>query len=148
MPVTNHQIATLRAQLAGQRDEHLRLAKQLGTNEANTEYAALVAAAFIEAVERRFIRDGHAADESEVVDFVAQVREIDDEMPEVINPQIAESMILHLLEKGTIVAADKDVKFGHQIVLLATLIGQEEFNDAELDAFLSDARSLADQLLE
>ncbi|TDB93819.1 hypothetical protein E1266_18895 [Actinomadura sp. 7K534] len=147
MPITDHQVSTLRAQLAGQRDEHLRLAKQLARDEANTEYAALVAAAFIEAVERRFIKDGIKSNESEVVDFVAQVREIDDEMSDIIDPRIAESLILHLLEKGTIVDADKDKKFGHQIVLLATLVGQEQFTDTELNAFLADARSLANQLL-
>lgn len=148
MPVTDYQVATLRAQLAGQRDDHLRLANKLDAEEANTEYAALVAAAFIRAVERHFIRDGDIAEESEVIEFVAYLRETDDEMSDVINPQIAESMILHLLEKGNAVDADKDTKFGHQIVLLATLVGQEQFNDAELDAFLSNARSLANQLLE
>lgn len=147
MPITDHQVSILRAQLAGQQDEHLRLAKELSREEANTEYAALVAAAFIEAVERRFIKDGITADESEVIDFVAQVRSIDDEMTETIDPQIAESLILHLLEKGTVVDADKDKKFGHQIVLLASLVGEEQFTDAELDAFLADARSLANQLL-
>ena len=148
MPVTDHHVATLRAQLMGQREEHLRLANQLDPEEANTQYAALVAAAFIEAVERRFMKDGKPADESEVVDFVARVRETDDEMPDIINPELAESMILHLLEKGTIAEADKNTKFGHQIVLLASLIGEEQPTEAELDAFSSSARSLADELLE
>lgn len=148
MAITDKQVAVLRAQLTGKIDEHRRLAKQLTTEEANTQYAALVAAAFIEAVERRFMKDGKAADDADVIDFVAQVRGLDDEMPDIIDPQIAESLIFHLLEKGTVVDADPDTKFGHQIVLLASLVGEEQFSGAELEEFLSDARSLANELLE
>ncbi|MGP4028375.1 hypothetical protein [Actinomadura sp. 3N407] len=147
MPITDEQVAVLRAQLAGNREEHLRLMEQLASDEANVYYTALVAAAFIEAAERHFIEDGKTADESNVIDFVAQVRERGDESSEIINPHIAESMILDLLGKGTMVDADADTKFGHQIVLLAALVGEEQFTSAELDAFLLRARSLADELL-
>ncbi|MEU8804810.1 hypothetical protein [Spirillospora sp. NPDC048819] len=147
MPITDEHVAVLRAQLAGNREEHLRLMGQLDSDEANVYYTALVAAAFIEAAERHFIEDGKTADESNVIDFVAQVRERSDESSEIVNPQIAESMILDLLGKGTMVDADADTKFGHQIVLLAALVGEEQFTSAELDAFLLRARSLADELL-
>ncbi|GAA1797845.1 hypothetical protein [Actinomadura chokoriensis] len=148
MAITDEQVDVLRAQLAGKIDEHRRLARQLTADEANTEYATLVAAAFIEAVERRFMKDGKAADDADVIDFVAQVRGLDDEMPDIIDPRLAESLIFHLLEKGTAINADPDTKFGHQIVLLANLVGEEQFSSAELDAFLSSARSLANELLE
>ncbi|MCP9948674.1 hypothetical protein [Actinomadura madurae] len=148
MAITEKQVAVLRAQLTGQHDEHLRLAKQLEHDEANREYAALVAAAFIVAVERRFIADGEFADESEVIDFVAQVRAKSPDMPEVIDPRLAESLILHLLEKGPVLDADADTKFGHQIVLLAALAGDEQFTDSELEVFLSEVRPIAEDLLE
>jgi len=146
--VTDDQVATLRAQLKGNLAEHRQLLSELDPDEANVGYAALIAAAFIEAAERRFIKDGRAADESEVIDFVARVRETDDEMPGIINPELAESMILHLLEKGTTIEADESTKLGHQIVLLAFMIGEEQLNESELEEFLSSARSLADALLE
>lgn len=148
MAIVDEHVAVLRAQLTGQRDEHLRLAKQLSPEEANEEYAALVAAAFIRAVERRFIKDEKAADVSEIIDFVSQLRAKSDEMPDVINPQLAESMILYLLKKGPIADADADTKFGHQIVMLATLVGEEQLSSTELDAFLTDARALGNDLLE
>lgn len=147
MPVTDHQVATLRAQLKGDGIEHQRLADQLTPEEANSEYAALVAGAFIEAVERRFLRNGKAAEASEVIEFIADIRQTDDEMSSVIDPQIGEGLIFYLLKKGGPVDADKDKVFGHQIVLLASLVGREQFTDEQLDAFLVEARFLADQLL-
>jgi hypothetical protein len=147
MEITDKQVAVLRAQLTGQIDEHRRLAKQLTAKEANTEYATLVAAAFIEAIERRFMKDGKIADDDEVIDFVAEVRALDDDMPDIIDPRIAESLIFHLLEKGTVVDADPDTKFGHQIVLLANLVGEAQFSSTELEEFLSSARTLANDLL-
>ncbi|NEA27329.1 hypothetical protein [Actinomadura bangladeshensis] len=148
MAITDKHMAVLRAQVTGQHDEHLQLVKQLEPDEANQEYAALVAAAFIAAVERRFIRDGEYADESEVIDFVAQVRAKSPEMPDVIDPDLAESLILHLLDKGPVKDADADTKFGHQLVLLAALAGEGQFSGSELEAFLSEARSIAEDLLE
>lgn len=148
MPVTDEQVATLRAQLKGNLAEHRRLLSELDPEEAKVGYSALIAAAFIEAAERRFLRDDRPADESEIIEFVAKARETDDEMPDIINPQLAESMILHLLGKGQIIDADENTKLGHQIILLATLVGEEEFTDAELETFLHGARSLADDLLE
>ncbi|MFB4311281.1 hypothetical protein [Actinomadura sp. GTD37] len=147
MPITDEQVAVLRAQLTGNREEHLRLMGQLDSNEANVSYTALVAAAFIEAAERRFIEDGKVADDAEVIDFVAKVRETNDESSRLIKPQIAESMILDLLGKGAMVDADPDTRFGHQTVLLAAMVGEERFTSTELDAFLHNARSLADELL-
>ncbi|TYB42688.1 hypothetical protein [Actinomadura chibensis] len=148
MKITDEQVATLRAQLAGDREEHLRLMDRLDPDEANVCYTALVAAGFIEAAEQRFIKDGEVATDSEVIDFVARIRERGDETPGIIDPQVAESMIFDLLGKGSMVDADPDTKFGHQIVLLAALIGERQFTDAELDDFLLGARALADELLE
>ncbi|MFF4241899.1 hypothetical protein ACFYYL_39050 [Actinomadura geliboluensis] len=146
--MTDEQVATLRAQLKGNLAEHRRLLSELDPEEAKVGYSALIAAAFIEAAERRFLRDDRPAKESEIIEFVAKARETDDEMPDIINPQLAESMILHLLGKGQIIDADENTKLGHQIILLATLVGEEEFTDAELETFLHSARSLADDLLE
>ncbi|MEO3830374.1 hypothetical protein [Actinomadura sp. B10D3] len=145
--MTDEQIATLRAQLQGNIVEHRRLLKQLDADEANVGYPALISAAFIAAVQQRFIRDGQPADRSEVVDFVARARAKHDEAPDVINPEIAEGMILRLLGKGPMVETDEESKLAHQIILLAALISQENFTDPELDAFLAKARSIADDFL-
>ncbi|MCP9948660.1 hypothetical protein [Actinomadura madurae] len=147
MPVTDEQIATLRAQLRGNIVEHRRLLKQLDADEANVGYPALIAAAFITAVQQRFIKDGQPADRSEVVDFVSRARAKHDEAPDVISPEIAERMILRLLGKGPMIEIDEESKLAHQIILLAALISQENFTEPELDAFLVKARAIADDFL-
>jgi hypothetical protein len=148
MPITDEHVAVLRAQLSGNHQEYLRLMDQLDDNEANTLYTALVAAAFIEAAEYHFIKHGEVADESQVIDFVAQVRERSDDSSDLINPQLAESMLLDLLGKGTMIDADPDTKFGHQIVMLSAMAGERQFTPTELETFLQSARSLAEELLK
>ncbi|MGC4955002.1 hypothetical protein ACLQ2P_17435 [Actinomadura citrea] len=148
MPVTNDQAATLRAQLAGEVEEHRRLAQQLDPEQAKLGYAALIAAAFVVAVERRFRQGDQVAERSDVIDFIASARERSDESADLINPEVAEQMILQLLGKAPAPSADDNTQFEHQIILLAALIGQEQFDDPELDAFMREARSLADQALE
>lgn len=147
MTVTDDQAATLRAQLAGEVDEHRRLARQLDAEQAKLGYAALVAAAFIVAVERRFMKDEKVSDDAEVIDFIASARERSDDSAEIINPEIAEAMILHLLGRGSVAGIDENTKFEHQIILLAALIGQAQLSDSELETFMTEARSLADQIL-
>ncbi|GAA4241797.1 hypothetical protein GCM10022254_72110 [Actinomadura meridiana] len=144
MKITDQQVAVLRAQLVGNREEHLKLMRQLDPDEANTCYTTLVAAAFIAATEDHFRKDGKVAEESEVIDFVARMRQKDDDIAETISPEIAESMILDILGKGTAVDADPDRMFGHQAFLLAVMVSEREFTDSALDSFLREARELAD----
>ncbi|GGT94396.1 hypothetical protein [Actinomadura citrea] len=148
MPVSSDQVATLRAQLSGQADEHRRLLRQLDPEQAKQGYAALVAAAFVVAVERRFRQGEIIADDSEVIEFVASARERSDDSAEIINPDVAEKMILTLLGRGSIATLDENTKLEHQIILLAALIGQAQLDDPELDAFIAEARTLADEILQ
>jgi hypothetical protein len=148
MPITDEQVAVLRAQLTGNRAEHLRLMEQLDSNEANEFYPALIAAAFFEAAEQYFIKDGEVADDAQIIDFVAQMRERSDESADLINTSLAESMIRDLLGKGEMIEVEPGIKLGHQIVIVAAIVGERQFTSAELDAFLQSARSLAEELLK
>lgn len=151
MAVTNEQVAALHAQLAGRTDEHRRLLQQLDRAEANVGYSALVAAAFYQAAERRFIRDGKVATRAEVIDFIASVRARSDESVDLIDPDIAEHMILQVLglDAGSDAAdIDHDVAFETQIVLMAALVGDAEFTEEELDDFMEKVRADADELTE
>ncbi|WP_143227382.1 hypothetical protein [Actinomadura mexicana] len=148
MPVTSDQISTLRAQLSGQVDEHRRLLRQLDPEQAKQGYAALVAAAFVVAVERRFRQGEKVAGDDEVIDFIASARERSDDSAEIINPEVAEKMILTLLGRGSITGIDENTKLEHQIILLAALVGQAQFDRPELDAFIAEAHSLADEILQ
>lgn len=149
MPVTDDQVATLRVLLAGHRDEHRRLLHQLDRTEANVGYSALLASGFFEAVERRFIVDGKTADNTEVINFVASIRERSDEAPDILKPDVAERMILHALDKGASIAdLDADTVVQHQLILLAALVGEARLNESELNAFMNKIRADADELLE
>ena len=142
MPVTDDQVAALRAYLAGDLDLHKQLYGRLDRAAARIGYTALVAAAFFEAADRRFARNGTAAD---VIEFVGDVRGRSERLAGEIDPSAAERMIRAVLTDEDISDMDDEVKGRLYIVLLAALIFDEQLDDAGLDAFLVEARKLADQ---
>lgn len=144
MAVTDDQVATLRAQLAGNLQEHLRLLDQIDPVAARTGYSALVTAAFCEAAEQRFAPDADAAD---VIDFVGNVRSRSGDAADRIDPRVAERLILAVYTDEQVKDIPADVRYKTQIILLGALIGDEQLDDAGLDAFLARARKLADQWL-
>jgi len=143
MRVTDDQVATLRAQLAGDLDEHRRRLRGLDRKAAATGYSALIGAAFFEAVDRRF---AGRATEADVIEYVGDVRARGREIAMRLDPRVAERLILLCL--GEDVPVD-DIAPGEriaaQIVLLAAVVADADFDDAELDAFLADVRSIADR---
>lgn len=145
MPVTDEQVATLRAQLEGKLDEHKRLLAQLDPAAARKGYAALIAAAFSLAVDRRFAQGGDA-DEATVIDYVADVRSRTEGSAE-IDPRVAERLILAVYTDEQIRDIDVRVRYETQILLLAALVADVQFDDAGLERFLSQARELADKWL-
>jgi len=144
MAVSDAQVATLRAQLAGRLDEHLRLLGQIDSASDRKAYSALVVASFCEAVERRFGRDGSAAD---VVDFVADVRATSNDAARKINPRAAERLIRGVYTDEDVSEVSPDQKRELYVLLLPALIGDEQFDEAALDEFLKNSRRLADQWL-
>ena len=146
MKITDKQVATLHAQLAGRTDEYVRRLDELETEEEQSGYTTLITAAFFEAVDRRFIIDGKTADGSEVIDFIATKREINPIAAEQLDPGVAEQVLLHALGKGKISKEiDGDTLIGTQVLLLAALIGEADLSEAELESFLAKARAEADE---
>lgn len=145
MKITDDQVATLRAQLAGQTDEYERRLDGLTTEESQSGYTTLVTAAFFEAVDRRFTSGKRVADEREVIDFIATKREINPPAAELLDPSVAEQVLLHALGKGSISRSiDAETLMGTQVLLLAALIGEADLSEAELEDFLAKARAEAD----
>ena len=143
MAVTDEQVAALRAQLAGSLQEHKRLLAQLDRAAARTGYSALLSAAFCEAVERRFAKGATAAD---VMEFVGNVRSRFDELADKIDPRTAERLILAVYTDEHVPDdLSLEIRYRIQLLLLAALIADEQLDGAGLDAFLVDARKLADQ---
>jgi len=141
MPVTDDEIAVLRAHLSGNQALQQELQARLASPAARSRYATLVAAAFFEAVDRRFAPRGTAAD---VIDFVADVRARSERLAEGIDAQAAEQLIGAALTGEDAPGIDGEAKGRLFIVLLAALASDEHFTDAELDAFLAEARKTAD----
>jgi hypothetical protein len=145
MAVTDEQVATLRAQLAGDFDEHKRLLEQLDPVAARTGYTALIAAGFFEAVDRRFVREGKVADDSEIIEFVSSVRARSDEAGAKIDPVAAERLIRHSLGRGSIADLDDETVISTQMFMLAGLIADEQFDAAGLDGFMAEVREIAEE---
>jgi hypothetical protein len=142
MAVTEDQAATLRAYLAGDLDQHDRLHAQLDPVAARTGYSALISAAFVLAVERRFAKDSTKVD---VVEFVGKVRARSEGLGEDIDPRVAERLILAVYTDEEINDLDGSTRLGTQFLLLAALIIDEQLDDVSLDEFLTQARALADE---
>jgi hypothetical protein len=142
MAVTTDQVATLRAHLAGDYDEYNRLWASLDRKAADSGYAALIAAAFFEAVDRRFTKSGSGA---EVIEFVGSVRVRFDQGGDEIDPQVAETLIRAALGDDSGAEIDDDSVISTQITLLTALVLDENFDNAGLDEFMEEARRLADE---
>jgi len=144
MPVTDDQVAALRAYLSDDMDRYRQLFAGLDREAARSGYATLLAAAFFEAVDRRFAEDGTTAD---VIEFVADVRTRSQALGEVIDPHAAERLIGAALTDEDIDDLDAKAKGRLFAVLLAGLIADEQLSKDGLDEFLAEARKLADEWL-
>lgn len=141
MTVTADQMATLRAFLARDFDRYEQLYEQLDPAEARSGYTALIAAAFIEAVERRF---GEGSTDTDVVEFVAVARAQFDETGDRIDPRAAERMIRAVYTDEEINDLDTRTVVETEVILLTALVSDEGLDDAGIDEFLAKARKLAD----
>ena len=144
MPVTDDQVAALRALLVDDIDRHKQLFGQLDRAEARKGYPALVTAAFGEAVERRFGQHYQPAD---IVSFVADVRSRSDRLARELDPDVSERVINAVLGHGSARDLDKEAVTRAKLVLLGGLVADARLDDAGLDELLAAARKLADQLM-
>jgi hypothetical protein len=144
MPVTDDQVAVLRALLSDDMRSYRQLFDGLDRAEAKKGYPALVTAAFGIAVERRF---GTSYQPEDVVSFVADVRARSDRLASRLDPGVAERVIQAVLGHGTTRGLDKEAVTSAKLLLLGGLIADVCLDDAGLDDFLAAARKLADQLM-
>lgn len=139
MPVTDVQVATLRALLVHDFDEGRRLMSQIGDEGMRKGYFPLLSAAFIDAVMLRF----RGKKRSEMIAWVADVRARMDAGNR-IDPNVAEQLILWAFGRGSTDGLDFNTDVEHQTTLLALLVEEQGFTDEELDAFLAKARQDVD----
>jgi hypothetical protein len=140
MPVNDKHVKALRAQLAGNHEEHRRLLRQIDAAGGMHDYMSLVGAALLAAVDRRF---ANASLPAAVVEWVADVRSRSPEASAAIDPAAAERVILKTLGQGDISdLSGGDIRHTMRL-LLPLLIADEQFDDSALDTFLAAARKLA-----
>lgn len=144
MPTTTDQVATIRALLKGETEEREQLEERLDESDSWDGYAALAVTGFIKAVERRFT----ASDSTAIIDFVASVRSNSEEFSEKIDPIAAERLIKAVQGPEDIDDLDATDALGIQTALLIALIRDAQLDDAELDAFIAEAKELADQWVD
>ena len=144
VPVTDQQLAALRAYLVGDWDLYRELFGQLARREAGKEYSALITAAFAEAAERYFRRNYTQGD---IVAFVGHARARSERAAGALEPEVAERVINAVLGDTTTRDLDRKAVVGTQVVLLAALIAEENLDSTALGRALADARNLADQIL-
>ena len=144
MVVSDEQVAAMRAMLSGDFDEHWRLAARLDQTTGWDEYATLLAAAFLEAVDRRF---GKGYTPAEIIRFVADARASFDQSGDELDPRAAERLVRAVLGDGDVDDLDDQIRARAQTVLLSALITDEHLDEAGLDQFMNDARKLADRSL-
>jgi len=145
MAVTDDQVATLRAQLVGNTEEHVRLLGRLDPVAAQAGLRALISAAFFTAAERRFGTGNSTA--ADVIEFVGSLRSRFDSAASDIDPRIAERLLLAAVSDEQISDLDPKTSFTTQHLLLAALVADAQLDMAALDEFLGQSRKLADQWL-
>lgn len=142
MPITDDQVATLRAQLSGNHDEFERQFAQLDLSTNSAGYEALLAAAFAIATERRFQPPVTLAD---FIRFVADVRARTPSAAEQVDPKIAERLLLSALTDESVGEVNGSAIVTNQMILLACMIADAKPDAADLHQFLTEARELAEE---
>lgn len=147
MPVTDDQLRALRAYLSGDFATYDSLRDQLSETADQSAWGALIGAGFFEAVDRRFVRNGTISDSAAIVAYVADVRSRSDKLAEDIDPTVAERLIQDSLGRGSVEGIDGKTRLGTRFLLLAALIVDEQLDERGIEAFLAQAREVANQWL-
>ena len=140
--INDAHVAALRAFLTLEDDEAQPRTGQLVDDDVKG-YGGLLYAAFITAAHRRFSPAWTAAD---VVRYVAAARAelLQDDIT--IDPRASEILLRRALGDTVTTDSDEEINARAQIFLLSEMIAAEDLDTAELDAFLAQARALADRL--
>jgi hypothetical protein len=116
--ITVQSTAALRAQLSGNSSEHQRLVREFSSRDDRVAYSALVNAAFLEAVGRRFTKESK---DSDVIEYVADVRSRIDAIADAVDPQAGEQIILEALGRRTADGIDSRTSATARMFLLTAL---------------------------
>jgi hypothetical protein len=143
MPVTDQQVAVLRAQLSAQLDEANRLLHEFSSREDVQGFIVLTMAAFTKAVRLRF---GSGGTREDAIRLVADVRSRSDRLS-AIDPDAAERVLTSVLTHSDFPELDPDELRSIFAIFLSAMIDDVGLSGSQLDVFLAKARVLADKRL-
>lgn len=144
MPVQDGQMVWLRAYLAGEMEVAARADALLIGSTARAGLGALVRAAFILATRQRFSPRWTTA---ELIQFVAQVRQVLADHPDVIDPLVAEQQLRRALGDQTLDSNNAEVTARAQLILLDALVTSMDLDETAVVDLLSQARDMANRIL-
>jgi len=142
MPVTDVQVAALRAYLKGDFEGHRRLFKAMGPREG---FTTLVPATFFLLTDRRF-PEGTPTDR--IVEFVGEVRARYFSDPDELDPAVAERLLAAVNNADQASDIEAGVKYRTQMILLYPFVSEEKLSDQGIENLLAAARKVADEWLE
>jgi hypothetical protein len=143
VPVTGEQMTTLRAFLACD-PLYERLTRDLAASGRMHGFGELVYSAFVTAARRRFAPTWTSA---QVVRYTAHVRNSLRTAGVDLDPLATEMLIRQALGDPIVSPYDDNAHAQVMLLVLGELTSEEHLNDAGLDAFLAEARALADARL-
>jgi hypothetical protein len=141
VPVTDEQMAALRAHLALRPDEFKQHHETLVRNDDLAGYGELIFAAFVMAARRRFVPSWTVPD---IIGFVVAARIRLREAGIDIDPRTSEALLRRALGEDVSIGLDEAAVGRAQIFLLGEMVIDEQLDDVGLDEFLERARDLAD----
>ena len=144
MPVTGEQIQTLRAFLDFD-PAYERLTRQLAGTGRWPGFSELVVSAFVTAARRRF---APAWTSAQIVRFTAQVRNSLRPHGVDLDPLTTETLLRQALGDPVTSTYDDTTQAQVMLYVLGELVASEHLGQAGLDAFLAEARELADAGLD
>src|SRR6266851_1912393 len=141
MAVTDEQVAALRAYLGmttDAEDEAVQeLIQRLSRPGAGASIAELVYAAFVIAARRKFFP---AWTRTDVIRFVAQIRALLSEQPDLLDPIAAEHQLRSALGEKIATYPDAEARARAQVIFLEALVQSEALDDAGVTDLLNQAR--------
>jgi hypothetical protein len=134
----------LRAYLAGELAQAREVNSQVATPGAAAGIGALVHAALVVAARRKFTPTWTHDD---VTRYVARVRGLLSEQPDVLDPLVAEQELRSALGERLTAGADPKSRGRAQFILLNALVQSLGLDEAGVADLLGRARGIADSLL-
>lgn len=143
--VSDDVVDAFRAYLAG--DSQMWKARNAAldwSRDGRRAYRAFIHAMFAEAVHRRL---GRHPREARIIEFVADVRALSDDIADAIDPDQTERLIASLDADAETGDIGTEASLRISLTVLAAIIGDEHLSPAELNVFLERSRTFANEIL-